>query len=59
MNEDHPMIEEAIEENPAAVADYHDGESGALNYLVGQVMQKVGGHDPGNVQRALRRKLEQ
>jgi len=52
-------VERAIEDNPGAVEDYHDGEGGALNYLVGQVMQKTGGSaDPGDVNRLLREKLE-
>ena len=49
----------AIEENPEAVADYHDGEDGALNYLVGQVMQKSkGSADPGSVNQLLREQLD-
>jgi aspartyl-tRNA(Asn)/glutamyl-tRNA(Gln) amidotransferase subunit B len=49
----------AIEENPDAVADYHSGEDGALNFLVGQVMQETGGSaDPGDVNELLREELE-
>jgi len=52
-------VEEAIEENPDAVEDYHAGEGGALNFLVGQVMQKTGGSaDPGQVNELLRDALE-
>jgi aspartyl-tRNA(Asn)/glutamyl-tRNA(Gln) amidotransferase subunit B len=48
----------AIEDNPDAVADYHDGEDGALNFLVGQVMQETGGSaDPGEVNELLRAEL--
>jgi len=48
----------AIEENPDAVADYHGGEDGAINFLVGQVMQKTGGSaDPGQVNQLLRERL--
>jgi len=48
-------VEAAIEANPDAVADYHDGEDGAINFLVGQVMQRTGGSaDPGEVNRLLR-----
>ncbi|MBV0923756.1 Asp-tRNA(Asn)/Glu-tRNA(Gln) amidotransferase subunit GatB [Halomicroarcula limicola] len=51
-------VEEAIEENPDAVEDYHSGEDGALNFLVGQVMQKTGGSaDPGDVNGLLREEL--
>jgi len=51
-------VGEAIEENPDAVADYHAGEGGAINFLVGQVMQKTGGSaDPGDVNELLRERL--
>jgi aspartyl-tRNA(Asn)/glutamyl-tRNA(Gln) amidotransferase subunit B len=50
----------AIEENPEAVEDYHAGEGGALNFLVGQVMQKTGGSaDPGAVNGLLRKRLDE
>ncbi|CCQ34589.1 Aspartyl-glutamyl-tRNA amidotransferase subunit B protein [Halorhabdus tiamatea SARL4B] len=53
-------VEEAIEENPDAVDDYHEGEGGAINFLVGQVMQKTGGSaDPGDVNQLLRAELEE
>lgn len=52
-------VSEAIEENPDAVEDYHAGEGGALNFLVGQVMGKTGGSaDPGTVNELLRERLE-
>jgi len=52
-------VEAAIDENPDAVSDYHDGEDGAINFLVGQVMQKTGGSaDPGDVNQRLREELE-
>ncbi len=52
-------VEAAIDENPDAVEDYHNGEGGAVNFLVGQVMQKTGGSaDPGDVNQLLREKLE-
>jgi len=47
-----------IEDHPDAVADYHAGEDGALNYLVGQVMQRTGGSaDPAVVNDLLREAL--
>ena len=50
----------AIEENPEAVEDYHAGEGGALNFLVGQVMQQTGGSaDPGAVNGLLRERLDE
>jgi aspartyl-tRNA(Asn)/glutamyl-tRNA(Gln) amidotransferase subunit B len=52
-------VEAAIEENPDAVDDFHDGDGGAINFLVGQVMQKTGGSaDPGEVNGLLREELE-
>ncbi|WP_435179991.1 Asp-tRNA(Asn)/Glu-tRNA(Gln) amidotransferase subunit GatB [Halorussus sp. AFM4] len=53
-------VDEAIDENPDAVEDYHAGEDGALNFLVGQVMQKTGGSaDPGSVNQLLRERLDE
>ena len=52
-------VTEAIEENPDAVEDYHAGEDGAINFLVGQVMGKTGGSaDPGTVNELLRVELD-
>jgi len=52
-------VDAAIEENPDAVEDYHDGADGAINFLVGQVMQKTGGSaDPGDVNQRLREALD-
>ncbi|WIV65967.1 Asp-tRNA(Asn)/Glu-tRNA(Gln) amidotransferase subunit GatB [Natrialbaceae archaeon AArc-T1-2] len=52
-------VEAAIAENPDAVSDYEAGEDGAINFLVGQVMQKTGGSaDPGDVNGLLREELE-
>ncbi|WP_430506491.1 Asp-tRNA(Asn)/Glu-tRNA(Gln) amidotransferase subunit GatB [Haloparvum sp. PAK95] len=51
-------VETAIEENPDAVEDYHEGDEGAINFLVGQVMQQTGGSaDPGQVNQLLRERL--
>ncbi len=51
-------VEAAIDEHPEAVADFHTGEDGALNFLVGQVMRKTGGRaDPGAVNELLREQL--
>lgn len=52
-------VSAAIEANPDAVEDYHNGEGGALNFLVGQVMAQTGGSaDPGEVNQLLREALE-
>ncbi|MGZ0748675.1 Asp-tRNA(Asn)/Glu-tRNA(Gln) amidotransferase subunit GatB [Haloparvum sp. AD34] len=51
-------VETAIEENPDAVEDFHEGDEGAINFLVGQVMQQTGGSaDPGQVNQLLRERL--
>ena len=53
------FVTDAIDENPDAVEDYHSGEGGALNFLVGQVMQKSqGSADPGSVNQLLREELD-
>ena len=53
-------VREAIEENPDAVDDYESGEEGALNFLVGQVMQATSGSaDPGTVNERLRAELDE
>ena len=53
-------VDAAIDENPEAVTDYHDGDEGAINFLVGQVMQSTGGSaDPGQVNGLLRDRLEE
>ena len=36
-------VEEAITENPGAVADYQNGKQEAVNFLMGQVMKKTKG----------------
>lgn len=49
----------AIDDNPDAVSDYHGGDEGAINFLVGQVMQETGGSaDPGEVNGLLREELD-
>ncbi len=37
------LIEEVISENPQPIADYHNGKTNMLDYLVGQVMKKSKG----------------
>ncbi len=52
------VVFEVIEENPAAVKDYHDGKDEALNFLMGQVMKKTRGRaDPDTVSRLLKENL--
>ncbi|PSP72253.1 Asp-tRNA(Asn)/Glu-tRNA(Gln) amidotransferase GatCAB subunit B [Halobacteriales archaeon QS_3_64_16] len=52
-------VEAAIEDNPEAVADYENGEEGAINFLMGQVMRETDGSaDPGSVNEMLRARLD-
>lgn len=55
-------VSEAIEESSGAVDDYLNDEhaSGAMNFLVGRVMYKVGGGaDPGRVKDEIEYQLEE
>lgn len=63
MSNDSSEIEgfakEAIEENPAAVNDYKNGEMKAINSLVGQVMKKSKGKaNPANAMEIIKKLLE-
>ncbi|AEG19118.1 Asp-tRNA(Asn)/Glu-tRNA(Gln) amidotransferase subunit GatB [Methanobacterium paludis] len=41
-------VKQAINENPEAVSDYHEGKKNAMNFLIGQVMRITRGKaDPG------------
>ena len=51
---------QAVEENPKAVDDYHNGEKGALNFLMGQVMRLTKGKaDPRETVNILKELLEE
>lgn len=53
------VVSEVLEENKDAVDDYMNGENQAINYLVGQVMEKTGGSvDPSKVNETLRKEIE-
>ena len=53
------VVEQVISEEDDAVEDYHDGDEGALNYLVGQVMSTSGGKaDPKTARQLLKDELE-
>ncbi|RJS48822.1 MAG: Asp-tRNA(Asn)/Glu-tRNA(Gln) amidotransferase GatCAB subunit B [Methanobacterium sp.] len=57
VNEDEILnaAKKAIEENPAAVEDYHQGKKASMNFLVGQVMKLTRGKaEPGNTVKILR-----
>lgn len=52
------LVEKAIADNPKSAADYRDGKSAALQFLVGQVMRASRGKaNAGMVQDMLRAKL--
>ena len=52
-------INEALMENPKAVADYRSGKAGACNFIVGQVMKKTRGRaDPAELNRLLNEELQ-
>jgi aspartyl-tRNA(Asn)/glutamyl-tRNA(Gln) amidotransferase subunit B len=52
-------IEETITQHPKALEDYRNGKSGAINFLVGQVMKKTRGKaDPGELNRMLTEALK-
>ena len=60
VNEDEVIqaAQKAIDENPEAVADYHEGKSAALNFLVGQVMRFTRGKaEPGRTVEFLKEML--
>lgn len=58
-SEIHSVIAEVIEENPGAVGDYDSGEEDAVNFLVGQVMQKSNGKaDPKTARQKIIEELE-
>jgi len=53
------VVESVIEDNPDAVEDYESGEEGAVNFLVGQVMQQSGGKaDPKTAREKIIDELE-
>lgn len=57
-NAEEVVLRAMFAEDDDAVEDYHSGESGALNFLVGQVIQKSqGSADPGSVTELLRSQL--
>lgn len=54
------LADEALRENPKAVASYAAGDNKSLNFLMGKVMQKSRGKaDPARTREIIQRKLEQ
>ncbi len=55
-----PIIQEVLNENPDPIQDYREGKQEALNYLVGQVMQRTQGRaDPKTTREGLKDALKQ
>ena len=53
------MCKEAIEENPKVVEEVKSGNSGAVNFLVGQVMRKSQGKaNPKEVNEIIKKLVE-
>lgn len=53
------IVEQVLEDNQDAVEDYENGDEGAINFLVGQVMQESGGKaDPKGAREKLKEKLD-
>ena len=53
------FCQEAIDENPDAIADFKSGNEKSLNFIVGQVMRKTKGTaSPGEVNKLLRELLK-
>ena len=52
-------VDQAIEENPKAVADYKNGQENAVNFLVGQVMRLTRGKaNAGETNKIIKEKLD-
>ncbi|MFB6145558.1 MAG: YbaK/EbsC family protein [Candidatus Nanohaloarchaea archaeon] len=55
-----PLVEDIIEEEERAVQDYREGRDSAINYLMGQVMQRSSGRaDAGKAKALLVEKLDE
>jgi len=54
-----PLVDKAIEDNPAQLAQFRAGEQKLLGYFIGQVMKATGGKaDPALLNKLLREKLQ-
>ncbi len=59
-DEAQAAAKQAVEENPKAVEDYHNGEKASLNFLMGQVMRLTRGKaDPRETVKILKELLEE
>ena len=53
-------VKQAIDENPEAVSDYHEGKKNAMNFLIGQVMRLTRGKaDPGETHKLIEAELKE
>lgn len=53
------VVEEVIKENPQAVEDFKRGKEGALQFLIGKVMQKTKGRaNPQQAREIIKRKIK-
>ena len=60
VDEVQAAAKQAVEENPKAVEDYHNGEKASLNFLMGQVMRLTRGKaDPRETVKILKELLEE
>jgi len=51
-------VKQAIDENPQAISDYHEGKENAMNFLIGKVMRLTHGKaDPEETSKFLRESL--
>ncbi len=54
------LVEEAIENNPKALADFRSGKESSLQFLFGQVMRSSQGRaNPGLIRELLEKKLKE
>ena len=53
-------VKQAINENPGAISDYHEGKKNAMNFLIGQVMRLTRGKaDPGEIFKLIEGELKE
>lgn len=52
-----PAVEKILADNPQIVADYQNGKTAVLGFLVGQIMRAAPGADPKTISKLLTEKL--
>ena len=59
-NKIQSIVENVVNQNEGAVQDYHEGETKALNYLIGQVMKETKGRaDPDTTRKIVLQTISQ